>query len=128
MRTRPATLALAVALVTGLASLGARGAPPRGARASNPRVGQPFLWRVEKSGPPSYLFGTVHAGVDLDAALGPEGLMALDSADRVFVELDLTAPETVEGLSRVALARAELPPGSSLRALVRPPTWDRLVA
>src|SRR5262249_62087731 len=95
---------------------------------SSRRAGQPSLWPVEKSGPPSYPFGTVHAGVDLDAALGPEGLMALDSADRVFVELDLTAPETVEGLSRVALARAELPPGSSLRALVRPATWNRLVA
>jgi hypothetical protein len=86
----------------------------------------PLLWRVEKGGRTSHLFGTVHVGLDLDTALQDAGRAALDRARRVFVELDLTSPSTMEAVAHDALARAELPPGQSLRALLRPEAWTQL--
>src|SRR6058998_1562894 len=64
----------------------------------------------------SHLFGTVHVGLDLDAALHDAGRVALDEAKRVFVEFDLTSPPAIVALIYDALARAELPPNRSLRA------------
>jgi len=86
----------------------------------------PLLWRVEKNGKVSYLFGTVHVGLDLETSLQPAGMAALDGARRVFVELDLTSFDVLIDLLRQTWARAEMPPGRSLRALVTPRTWDRL--
>ena len=84
----------------------------------------PLLWRVERNGKTSHLFGTVHLPLDLDAALGAEGRAALADAKRVFLELDhATGIEFI----RQAMARAELPPNLSLRALLRPAAWSRLV-
>lgn len=88
----------------------------------------PFLWRVERDGRTSHLFGTVHVGLDLDAALAEAGRAALDDARRVFVELDLTSPAVIVDLLRTASARSELPPGQSLRKLLAPAAWDRLTA
>ena len=91
------------------------------ARAADRRA--PLLWRIETGGQPSYLFGTVHLPLDLDAALGEEGRAALANARRVFLELDHT-----QGLTfmRQAAARAELPPPESLHALLGPESWRRL--
>jgi len=94
------------------------------AAAPAPR-GAPLLWRVEKYGKTSHLFGTVHLALDLDAALGEEGRTALANAKRVFLELDF-APENLMEFLGQAVARAELPEKDSLRALLRPKSWNRL--
>jgi uncharacterized protein len=85
----------------------------------------PLLWRVERGGRTSYLFGTVHVPLDLDSALGAEGRAALADAKRVFLELDF-APENLLAFLRQAVGRGELPPDRSLHTLLRPSTWDRL--
>jgi uncharacterized protein YbaP (TraB family) len=100
------------------------------ATASSPkgpvRHGAPLLWRVERNGRTSHLFGTVHLPLDLDAALGAEGRAALADAKRVFLELDHSFETSLE-FTRQAIGRAELPRRESLHALLRPRAWSRLV-
>jgi uncharacterized protein YbaP (TraB family) len=72
--------------------------------AASPRA--PLLWRVERFGRTSHLFGTVHLPLDLDAALGDEGRAALRDAKRVFLELDF-APENILEITRQAFGRGE---------------------
>src|SRR5206468_3102113 len=123
-RPRPALAALVLAAA--LASPPG-GAPPEPGSAAAAHAA-PLLWRVEKGGRTSHLFGTVHVGLDLDAAPHDAGRVALDDAKRVFVEFDLTSPAAIVALVYDALARGELPRGRSLRTLLRPETWDRLAA
>lgn len=109
-----------------LRSAPAWGERPRpGSRPATVAGAAPYLWRVEKDGRVSHLFGTVHVGLDLDQALGAAGRRALDEAHRVFVEIDMMAVSLGDVL-HLAWARAELPPGQSLRSLVAPASWDRL--
>jgi len=89
---------------------------------------RPYLWRVERYGRTSYLFGTIHVGLDAEAALGPAGREALDGARRVFVEMDMTSLDTVDEFTMGAIRRAEMPPDRSLRVLLRGDSWRRLAA
>jgi uncharacterized protein YbaP (TraB family) len=98
------------------------------ARAASEPAGGPLLWSVERQGRRSHLFGTVHVALPLETTLGPAGIAALDHASRVYVELDLTDPGVAVEIRRLSAARAELPPGHSLRRLVRPETWRRMTA
>src|SRR5206468_266981 len=117
--TRPPWLAPAVALLA--AALTAAGP----VAAATSRHGAPLLWRVERYGRRSHLFGTVHLPLDLDAALGEEGRAALADAKRVFLEID-TSPDAALTFLLQALHRAELPEKESLHALLRPTAWTRL--
>jgi uncharacterized protein len=109
-----------------VASLLACALAGRAASAPTPTAGgAPLLWRVERDGRTSYLFGTVHLPLDLDTALGDEGRAALADAKRVFLELDHTQDLT---FMRQAIARSELPAPQSLHALLRPEAWRRLTA
>ena len=87
------------------------GTPARPRITEPPAVSpRPYLWRVERYGRTSHLFGTIHVGVDAEAALGPEGREALDGARRVFVEMDMTSRDTVSEFTMGAMRRAEMPP------------------
>ena len=97
--TRPPWLAPAVALLA--AALTAAGP----VAAATSRHGAPLLWRVERYGRRSHLFGTVHLPLDLDAALGEEGRAALADAKRVFLEID-TSPDAALTFLLQALHRA----------------------
>ena len=99
--------------------------PAAAAPAPSPR---PYLWRVERYGRTSHLFGTIHLGLDHEAALGPAGVAALDGARRVFVEMDMTSLDAVSEFTVGAIRRAEMPPDRSLRALLRADAWRRLAA
>lgn len=119
---RPRRLLAAVLLATlGSAAVPGAAAPPK----ASPR---PYLWRVERHGVVSYLFGTIHLGLDHRAALGPVGLAALASSRRVFVEMDLTSLDVVSEFTVAALRRAEMPPDRSLRQLLGSAAWQRLAA
>jgi uncharacterized protein YbaP (TraB family) len=108
-------------VVLGAAALLRAAAPPK----TSPR---PYLWRVERFGLTSYLFGTIHVGLDHEAALGPVGLAALAASRRVFVEMDLTSVDVVAEFTGAALRRAEMPPDRSLRDLLGDEAWRRLAA
>jgi uncharacterized protein YbaP (TraB family) len=59
-----------------------------------------FLWRISKDGRDSYLYGTIHVG-KLDWAFpGPLVREALEDAETLALELDLTDPEVLAQLSR----------------------------
>jgi uncharacterized protein YbaP (TraB family) len=119
-RSTPPLLAVALAAVLLAISV------PADPVAPVPPVAHPFLWRVERHGLVSHLFGTVHVGLDPEAALGAAGLAALDRARRVFLEVDVTSADTVAEYMEAALRRAELPPDRSLRQLLPPHAWRRL--
>lgn len=104
-----------------------RPTPPRQVAAESIPRADPLLWRIQTRGATSYLFGTAHIGLDLDAMLGKAGRDALDGAERIFVEVDLMSVPMVE-VVELTVHRAELPPGQSLRALVEPQVWERLTA
>jgi uncharacterized protein YbaP (TraB family) len=109
-----------------LATLGLPAVPRA---ASPPKVSpHPYLWRVERFGLVSYLFGTIHIGLDHRGALGPVGLAALRSSRRVFVEMDLTSFDAVSEFTMGAIRRAEMPPDRSLRELLPGDAWKRLAA
>jgi uncharacterized protein YbaP (TraB family) len=86
----------------------------------------PLVWRIASAGKASYLFGTIHLGVDLDRALGPHGTAALDAATTVFVEMDLSDPRRARALGYEAVRSGVLPIGQSLRQMLGPETWARL--
>ena len=54
-------------------------------------LAEPGLWKVEKNGVASYLFGTVHVGDDSMKGLPSKVKKALDNSDKVIVEVDISA-------------------------------------
>lgn len=89
--------------------------------ASWPEVEGPFLWRVERAGAVSHIFGTVHVGVSL-TELPPVVSERFDSSDTLIVEADtedMTSPEIMR--------RMILPPDQSLRDMLGQKHWPVLV-
>jgi uncharacterized protein YbaP (TraB family) len=52
-----------------------------------------FLWRIEKNGQRSYLYGTIHVGRPAWMFLGPQVTQALLRSDTVALEIDLADPD-----------------------------------
>ena len=119
-RTRRWLVACLLGLL-GAAAILRAAAPPK----TSPR---PYLWRVERFGLTSHLFGTIHLGLDPEAALGPVGLAALATSRRVFVEMDITSLDVVAEFTLAAIRRAEMPPDRSLRELLHADAWRRLAS
>lgn len=62
-------------------------------------AGQPdrgVLWRLEKDGHTSYLFGTIHVAQMEWDVLGPLTLAALRGSQRIAVELDVSNPQAFQ--------------------------------
>jgi uncharacterized protein YbaP (TraB family) len=74
-----------------------------------------FLWRISKGGVTSYLYGTIHLGSLQWAPPGPTLLQALEQAQVMALELDVTDAPTL-GRLQAALARdpAQPPVSSAL--------------
>ncbi|MEM1417718.1 MAG: TraB/GumN family protein, partial [Myxococcota bacterium] len=107
-----------------LAACAAAPPPAPAAPAPTPAGPPPFLWRVEAAdGPPSLLFGTLHAGLALEESLDEEVLVRLDASRALLVELDARA---VDG--ERMLAGAMLPPAETLDEYLPAPVWDALQA
>ena len=64
-----------------------------------------FLWRISKGGVTSYLYGTIHLGSLQWAPPGPTLLQALEQAQVMALELDVTDAETLS-LLQAALEQA----------------------
>jgi uncharacterized protein len=60
------------------------------------------LWRLEKNGRRSYLFGTIHVGQLNWAFPGPRLLAAMGQTDVLAVELDIADPLTVQALQQAS--------------------------
>lgn len=72
-------------------------------------VDRGLLWRIEKDGRVSHLYGTVHVGRLDWISPGPQVMAALAAADRVAFELDLLDPDVLQRLQRAARAPAGQP-------------------
>lgn len=79
-----------------------------------------FLWRLERDGHRSWLYGTVHLGRFGWTLPGPTVRDALAGSDTLALELDIGDPGTAKA---VAEAMAEPPDRAP-----RPPGWDARVA
>jgi uncharacterized protein YbaP (TraB family) len=83
-----------------------------------------FLWKVEKEGlAVNYCFGTIHVPDDRIHALHAEVKAAMDQADALIGELDLSS---TEGMKEKILEAGTLPEGQSLKALLPADLWEDL--
>jgi len=76
-----------------------------------------LLWRIDKDGRTSWLYGTVHLGKADWAVPGPQVMRALMSSDTIALELDLLDPAT--------LAELFAPPDPAATARVLTPVRQR---
>ena len=83
----------------------------------------PFLWEVQGSGGPSYLFGTIHAGFHADKELPAWVWDKLEASDTFVMELDPSSIPLVE-LAKMG----QLPEGKSLEEMLGAKDFARLVA
>jgi uncharacterized protein YbaP (TraB family) len=57
-----------------------------------------LLWRIERDGRTSWLYGTLHLGKAPWLLPGPKVTQAIEQSDTIALELDLSDPETVRTL------------------------------
>src|SRR5690348_14339640 len=74
-------------------------APGKPQDAPKDRLPHPFLWAVEKDGHTTYLFGTIHLGVDAEAKLPDAVWQKLDAAKAFAMETDINDPGLVKELT-----------------------------
>src|SRR5262244_3708330 len=98
-----------VVLVALTAALG--GAPATGPLA------HPLLWSAEKDGRTTYLFGTMHTGVDAATRLPPIVWAKLDAARAFAMETDLDDPTAADAMR---------PTAGSLRDALGDAYWRKL--
>jgi len=109
LRLRAAARALAALPALWLATALADAAPcppaPAVPDAAQLRAAQAqdrgLLWRLERDGRTSYLYGTVHVGKPEWRAPGPQVAAALAGSEVLALEIDPTAPPTPEAASAV---------------------------
>jgi uncharacterized protein YbaP (TraB family) len=86
--------------------------------AAAPAVDRGLLWKVTRDGRSSWLYGTIHIARPAWLRPGPTVQGAIEAADTMGVELDVTDPDIVGRLAR-ALARGPrtpaLPPALEAR-------------
>jgi len=66
--------------------------------AKSPPHDRGLLWRVEKDGRTSWLYGTIHVGKLEWIVPGPTIVHALAASDAVVLELDLSKPEELQSM------------------------------
>lgn len=69
-----------------------------------------LLWRVEKDGRTSWLYGTVHAARRGWMLPGPTVMAAVRASDRVALEMDLLDPTVMQKLQAALRKPADAPP------------------
>ncbi len=124
----------AAATATTVTGLGCRGAPVKAVTphlekpsVESPTqvatdVGTPMLWRVNGETGPSYLFGTIHLGVQ-DRDLSPTVLEALATTTTFISEANLSE----SNINPIEIAQlATLPPGKDLEMMIGKLDFDKL--
>lgn len=92
-------------------------APATATAQSTAPVTRPLLWSAEKDGKTTYLFGTMHVGIDAEKQLPAGVWRTLDAAPVFAMEADLDDP---------AVAAATAPRDGSLRADLGAAYWKKL--
>lgn len=68
-----------------------------------------FLWRIEREGRTSWLYGTIHVGRFEWLFVGPTVRSALAGSRSVALELDITDPAVVQQLQQLSAGTTPLP-------------------
>ncbi len=84
-------------------------------------VEKPFLWKAKKGTRQSWLFGTIHLGIDAERELPKEVWDAFNASDCFVMEAN-PADITMSEVAKFAY----LPDGQRLSKLVKPDIYDRL--
>jgi uncharacterized protein len=84
---------------------------------------QPLLWHVHSAAGPTYLYGTMHAGIDALAEVPAVVWQRLADCRELVMEVD---PDSVEDEALSVLT--ELPPGTALDRLLTAEQWTRVTA
>lgn len=92
--------------------------PDPGPKAPAQVITKPFLWKAERDGVTSWLFGTIHLGVNADTQLPEVVFEKLKEARSFAMEADTTE----DGLA-LAMHRSD---GGSLRNDLGPAYWKKL--
>jgi uncharacterized protein YbaP (TraB family) len=94
------------------------------AEARKAKISEPFFWRVSKAGKESWLFGTIHQGVSIDA-LPWRVHQEIDEASRFLFESDMEDPkeQLFDKMFRESFER-----GHSLKAQLDPRAWEVLTS
>lgn len=80
-----------------------------------------FLWKIDKGGKSSWLFGTIHVGVDARGELPASVWAAMNGASCFVMETD---PGAVSSAELFAMSR--LPRGKTLDSELTKAAWDKL--
>jgi uncharacterized protein YbaP (TraB family) len=91
------------------------------AEAAPDTITRPFLWRAEKDGKTTWLFGTMHLGVDGERQLPPWVAEKIAGASAFVMEADVSDA----GVVSRALLRTD---GGTLRTDLGPAHWKKLEA
>jgi uncharacterized protein len=92
-----------------------------------PVLAAPPLWKIQGPASVVYLFGTVHL-LPPDATWEAPALdQAMAQADRLALEIDLSAPNAEAELGQVLMARGLMMDGRTLDQLVPPPVYEKVV-
>lgn len=78
-----------------------------------------FLWRIEKDGHASYLYGTVHVGKQEWLYPGPQLRRALRETDTMALELDVFDPAIRERINKLMISQKGQPLPEKLQARLR---------
>jgi uncharacterized protein YbaP (TraB family) len=75
-----------------------------------------FLWRIQRDGKSSYLYGSLHVGKAEWMSPGPEMRMALNRVDTVALEVDMTSEEAQQQFQQInRQPQRAIPPALSKR-------------
>ncbi|MEH6397236.1 TraB/GumN family protein [Pseudoalteromonas sp.] len=86
---------------------------------------EPGLWKIEKNGVNSYLFGTVHVGDASMKGLPGKVTKAIDASDKVIVEVDISAISPME-MQRRSLPFMMLKNGKTLQSELSEQNYAKL--
>jgi len=81
-------------------------------------ITRPLLWAAERDGTTSYLFGTLHMGVDAGRQLPPWVFERFEQAPALALEADVTDPVILRSLGRTD--------GGDLKEELGPDYWRKL--
>lgn len=128
---KPATVAQSSdpTVTAPLSSLSPSAAPPTSAqppssasaKAPGPTANRPILFSLTSGTATNYVFGTMHAGMDLDKDIDPVVLRSLDASSSAAFEVDT---DKIDPMAAAALMM--LPPGKSAKEGLSESQWKTL--
>ncbi|NNG43644.1 TraB/GumN family protein [Pseudoalteromonas sp. NEC-BIFX-2020_002] len=86
---------------------------------------EPGLWKIEKNGINSYLFGTVHVGDTSMKGLPKKVIKAIDASEKVIVEVDISAISPIE-MQRRSMPFMMLKNGKTLQSELSEHNYKKL--